>query len=155
MSARARINKELNEINNTSSRDHQNLIYSVAPCVNDLFHWEGYIFGPQGSPYQEGAFKIDIKFTENYPFKAPTITFKTRIFHPNIDPNGTICLDILKDKWSPALTIPRVLMSITSLLTDPNPNDPLQPEAAAIYIDNVHNFNRIAKEWTRRFAVME
>ena len=91
-----RIKKELNEINKINIDDHQNLIYSVSPSVTDIFVWDGFIFGPQGSPYQGGAFKISIIYPHDYPFRPPKITFKTRIFHPNINDTGAICLDILK-----------------------------------------------------------
>jgi len=119
---------------------------------SNIYHWSGMIVGPEGSPYSGGVFEVDIHFPTDYPFNPPKITFKTKIFHPNINAHGGICLDILKDQWSPALTITKVLLSISSLLTDANPNDPLVPEIAHIYTTNRAEFDRMAREWTLRHA---
>ena len=99
----------------------------------DQFHWQATIMGPDDSPYSGGVYFLNIHFPTDYPFKPPKVNFTTRIYHPNINSNGSICLDILKDQWSPALTISKVLLSISSLLTDANPDDPLVPEIANIY----------------------
>ena len=103
---------------------------SAGPVGDDMFHWQATIMGPDDSPYAGGVFFLDIHFPADYPFKPPKVHFTTRIYHCNINSNGGICLDILKDQWSPALTISKVLLSICSLLTDPNPDDPLVPDIA-------------------------
>ena len=112
---------------------------------NDLFTWQATIIGPTETPYEGGMFNLKILFPCDYPFKPPKITFETRIYHPNINSNGGICLDILKDQW-------KVLLSICSLLSDPNPDDPLAPEIANIYKTNKEEFNRIAREYTIKYA---
>jgi ubiquitin-conjugating enzyme E2 D/E len=118
----------------------------------DFFNWEAMIFGPSDSPFQGGLFKLSIAFPSDYPFKPPILTFKTKIYHPNINAAGGICLDILKGQWSPALTISKVLLSILSLLTDANPNDPLVPEIADLYKRDRAAYDAKAKEWTRTYA---
>ena len=122
------------------------------------------------SPFQGGVFFLAIHFPTDYPFKPPKVNFTTRIYHPNINSNGSICLDILRDQWSPALTIskgranfhvaanstltyPSVLLSICSMLTDPNPDDPLVPEIAHVYKTDRARYEATAREWTRKFAI--
>merc|ERR1712093_574024 len=113
----------------------------------------GTIMGPADSPYQGGVFFLDIQFPSDYPFKPPKVAFTTKIYHCNVNSNGAICLDILKDQWSPALTISKVLLSVSSLLTDPNPQDPLVPEIAQIYKSDRAKYEATAKEWTRKYAM--
>jgi len=109
--------------------------------------------GPDGSPYSGGIFFLRITFPEEYPFKPPKVIFKTKIYHCNINHNtGAICLDILKDNWSPALTISKVLLSICSLLTDANPADPLVPTIAHQYTHNREEHDRTARDWTKLYA---
>ena len=85
-----------------------NLIFSAGPKGDNLYEWVSTILGPPGSPYEGGVFFLDIHFTPEYPFKPPKVTFRTRIYHCNVNSQGVICLDILKDNWSPALTISKV-----------------------------------------------
>ena len=118
----------------------------------DMYHWQGYLAGPEDSPYSGGVFFLKIEFPSDYPFKPPKCQFTTKIYHPNINSNGSICLDILKDQWSPALTISKVLLSISSLLTDPNPDDPLMPDIAQLYKTDIDAFNEKAREWTSMYA---
>jgi len=125
---------------------------SAGPNGDDLFNWQSTILAPEDSPYQGGVFKIMITFPSDYPFKPPKLKFDTKIYHPNISSSGAICLDILKNNWSPALTISKVLLSLLSLLTDPNPDDPLVSDIAKQYKENIELYNATAKEWTRRYA---
>jgi ubiquitin-conjugating enzyme E2 D/E len=126
---------------------------SAGPLDKDITHWRATIFGPEGTPYHGGVFYLDIKISPEYPFKPPKINFITQIYHCNINKSGGICLDILKEShWSPALTISKVLLSICSLMADCNPNDPLVPEIAELYIKHreVHDAN--AREFTLKYA---
>lgn len=120
---------------------------------SDYYKWKGTIMGPSDSPYQGGVFFLNITFPHDYPFKPPKVSFVTKIYHPNVNSNGDICLDILKNAWSPALTITKVLLSISSLLCDPNPDDPLVPEIANIYKSNREKYDYNAKEWTKKYAM--
>lgn len=142
-----RITKEQQDIK-TDAPDN----CSAGPRGDSLYIWDAVIVGPTGCPYEGGIFNLEIHLGMDYPFKPPKVLFKTRIYHPNIHPNGSICLDILKDQWSPALTISKVLLSICSLLTDPNPKDPLVPDAANLYMGNRPAFDAKAREWTRLYA---
>jgi len=143
-----RINKELQDLGRDPPAQ-----CSAGPVGDDLFHWQATIMGPPESAYQGGVFFLTIHFPTDYPFKPPKVAFTTRIYHPNINSNGSICLDILRSQWSPALTISKVLLSICSLLCDPNPDDPLVPEIARIFKTDRDKYTELAREWTRKYAM--
>lgn len=126
----------------------------TAPDEENFHIWNAVILGPEKSPYEGGIFKLELYFTDKYPFEPPKIKFLTKIYHPNIDPNtGAICLDILKQNWTPAFTVGKVLLSICSLLTDPNPDDPLAPAIARVYKADISKFNENARLWTIQHAM--
>jgi len=125
---------------------------SAGPKGDNIYEWVSTILGPPGSVYEGGVFFLDIHFSPEYPFKPPKVTFRTRIYHCNINSQGIICLDILKDNWSPALTVSKVLLSVCSLLTDCNPADPLVGSIASQYTQNREEHDRIARLWTKRYA---
>jgi ubiquitin-conjugating enzyme E2 D/E len=125
---------------------------SAGPVGDDQFHWQASIVGPEDSPYQGGVFFLNIQFPAEYPFKPPKVQFVTKIYHCNVHFNGAICLDILKNQWSPSLTITTVLLSLSSLLTDPNPADPLDPDIARLLISDKAKHDATARDWVRKYT---
>lgn len=109
--------------------------------------------GPKDSPYGGGVFQLELFLPEEYPMSAPKVRFMTKIYHPNIDKLGRICLDILKDKWSPALQIRTVLLSIQALLSAPNPDDPLADDVAQQWKTNEGEAIALARSWTKLYAM--
>uniref|UniRef100_A0A7S0YA40 UBC core domain-containing protein n=1 Tax=Polytomella parva TaxID=51329 RepID=A0A7S0YA40_9CHLO len=125
---------------------------SACPREENLRHFDVVITGPSESPYEGGTFKLELFLTADYPMAPPQVKFSTKIYHPNIDKYGRICLDILKDKWSPALQIRTVLLSIQALLSDPNPDDGLATDVAKHWIDDNKAAIKKAREWTAQYA---
>lgn len=148
MAATKRITKELQDL----SKDPPANCSAGPSSQTDLFAWTASIIGPADTPYAGGVFHLKIDFPADYPFKPPKLAFTTKIYHCNVNANGSICLDILQSQWSPALTIGKVLLSICSLLTDPNPDDPLVPEIAKLYKEDRKAHDETAKAWTEKYA---
>ena len=128
---------------------------TVSPVCSNIFHLLAGIEGPPDTPYDGGVFWIDVQFPLDYPFEPPKLQFLTRIYHPNIDSRGYICLDLLEDQWSVALKLSLVLVSICSLLDDPGLTDPLVPEIAEIYCKNYDLYCQNARAYTARYAMAE
>ncbi|RIA84605.1 ubiquitin-conjugating enzyme E2 [Glomus cerebriforme] len=142
-----RINKELYDL----KRDPPSNM-TAAPIEDDIFHWQATIYGPSGSPYEGGIFFLDVHLPTDYPFKPPKVIFKTKVYHPNINRNRSISMDILSDQWSPAFTISKVLLLICLFLTDPDPENPLVPAIAHVYKTNRAQYDATAWEWTCKYA---
>ena len=118
----------------------------ATPEEDDILSWHGVIFGPEDTPWEGGTFKVTLQFSEEYPNKAPVVKFVSRMFHPNIYQNGSICLDILQNLWSPIYDVSGILTSIQSLLSDPNPASPANGEAARLYTENKREYARRVRE---------
>ncbi|WOK96023.1 ubiquitin-conjugating enzyme E2 20 [Canna indica] len=106
---------------------------SAFPEEDNIFCWKGTIKGSKDTVYEGMSYKLSLAFPTDYPFKPPTVKFETCCFHPNVDLLGNICLDILQDKWSSAYDVRTILISIQSLLGEPNNESPLNTQAAALW----------------------
>ncbi len=118
----------------------------------NMFMWRAIIVGPKDTPYENGLFNLELKFPVEYPFKPPTVRFITKIYHPNINSDGAICVSILKSDWTPAIDTAKLLLSISSLLGEPNPHDPLDENVANMYLKDREQYNETARYWTQKYA---
>ncbi|KAH3688287.1 hypothetical protein WICPIJ_000758 [Wickerhamomyces pijperi] len=149
MSRVKRILKELEDVQKDTSAS----ITLVLVSESDLSHLTGTFLGPPDTPYANGRFQVDIHIPNEYPFKPPQMKFDTKVYHPNISSvTGAICLDILKDAWTPILTLKSSLISLQSLLQSPEPSDPQDAEVAKHYLSDLAGFQKTAKYWTEIYA---
>mmetsp|Transcript_32051 Transcript_32051/g.43894 ORF Transcript_32051/g.43894 Transcript_32051/m.43894 type:complete len:156 (-) Transcript_32051:82-549(-) len=150
--ATQRLQKELRDMQRDAPQN-----VTAAPLQNDLYRWKATITGPEDTPYAGGIFNLTLRFPTDYPFRPPHVKFTTPIYHPNINKNGDICLDILKhgttgNTWSPALNVAKVLLSILALLNEPNPNSALELDIAHELQSKPTQFRRKAQEHTLKHA---
>ena len=133
MNSIRRLKNDLNKLNKDPA-----VGISAQPIDDSLTEWQAVIAGPPSSPYEGGSFKLTLSFPNDYPFAPPKVKFKSDVFHPNVSPTGSICLDILGSKWSPSYDVRSILISIQSLLVDPGlhstPQGALNVEAEALYV---------------------
>lgn len=127
--------------------------WAAPRSMEALLEWDAWLEGPLGTPYAGGLFKLALSFPEAYPFQPPHAEFVTPCYHPNISDRGKICLNVLKEEWSPMLTVSSLLLCISALLSQPNAEDPLNVEAADTLARNPARFEQMAREWTKRHAV--
>ncbi|WWC88767.1 uncharacterized protein L201_003680 [Kwoniella dendrophila CBS 6074] len=145
--ATKRIKKEISDL---SKEDLGSII--LQPNESNILNWKAFLPGPIGSPYEGGLFEVDIKVPDDYPFSPPQLHFVTKVYHCNIASSGAICLDLLKNAWSPALSLYKVILSLSSLLTDPNPSDPLVAPIAQEYKRDRKKHDATARQWTKQYA---
>ncbi|KAG8908397.1 hypothetical protein FRB99_006602 [Tulasnella sp. 403] len=143
-----RVNKEIADCKKDSLSN-----ISIELVDDNPFHLIGSFPGPQDTPYEGGRFSVDIVIPDSYPFQPVKMKFITKVYHPNISSaSGAICLDILKDAWTPVLTLKSTLISLQSLLCSPEPNDPQDAEVAKHYLTSRSSFNDTARYWTEIYA---
>lgn len=127
--------------------------FSVEPVGDNLALWHLALPGPDKTRYFGGTFLLEFAFPEDYPFGAPKVRFLTKIYHPNVDIKGHICLAVLKDNWRPVITVAKLLEMISNLLANPNPDDPLNVEAAKLYVENPDEYSKRTAEITAKYAI--
>ena len=149
MLATKRILRELEAFKNSGIQDAE-----IELCENNNMYFILHLTGKAGTPYAGGKFKIEIFMPENYPIEPPKMKFKTKIYHPNIDRLGRICLDILKqDNWSPAFQLTSLTLAMFVLLENPNLDDPLDTNVATHFKTDKENALQVAREWIEQYAI--
>ncbi|AWP00746.1 putative ubiquitin-conjugating enzyme E2 L3-like isoform 3 [Scophthalmus maximus] len=148
MTSTMRLDKELNDIRNSGMKHFRNILVDES----NIFTWQGLIV-PDRTPYDKGAFRIEIIFPAEYPFKPPKIAFKTKIYHPNIDEKGQVCLPIISvDNWKPATKACQVIQSLITLVNNPQPEHPLRADLAEEYTKDPAKFIKNAEEFTKKHS---
>ncbi|KAG0281612.1 ubiquitin-conjugating enzyme E2 G1 [Linnemannia exigua] len=132
---------------------------------DNIFEWEIVIMGPQDTLYEGGFFKARMTFPEDYPLMPPKLKFDTEMYHPNVYPNGDVCISILhppgddkygyeqaSERWSPVHTVETILISVISMLSSPNDESPANIEAAKEWRDSYPSFKKKVQRIARRSA---
>lgn len=145
--------RDLKDLIIESESDENNVIYKVIPgkdCSLLVI-----INGPVGTLYENGkfCFEISIDNKSDYPFTPPKVKLNTKIFHPNVDNDGNICLDLIGKNWTPTLNFRTLVLSLSSFLEDPNPDDPLNIDASKLYIENKDEYDKKVKEYNENYAL--
>ncbi|EPQ32333.1 uncharacterized protein PFL1_00529 [Pseudozyma flocculosa PF-1] len=148
MASKKRITKELTELSNEPVPG-----ITIEAKEDNIYKWTAKLEGPASSPYAGGTFLVDVDFPIEYPFKGPKVRFATRIYHPNVDEGGNLCVGILKSEaWKPSTKASTILLSILQLLEEPNPDDALVASIAEVYNNDRAKFNKTAQEHTKKYA---
>lgn len=139
--ARRRLVRDLKKM-----RDDPPSGVNAAPFEDNMMLWQAVIFGPDETIWEGGTFNLTMEFTEEYPNKPPKVKFVSSVYHPNVYADGSICLDILQNQWSPIYDVAAVLTSIQSLLSDPNTASPANSEAARLFSTDRADYEKKVKE---------
>ena len=145
MSTAAR-RRVMRDVKRMKSEPPEGTMLDDEPLNNNIMTWHAALFGPEDTLWDGLVAKLHFEFSEEYPNKAPVVKFITRMFHPNIYADGSICLDILQNQWSPMYDISAVIASLSSLLCDPNPASPANPEAAKLFEKDTPAYEQRVRE---------
>lgn len=146
-----RIHNEVRQIEKQASEYEK--MFKLSRKDDNIYHWQAVIFGPVDSLYEGYKFELDIHLPDNYPFSPPNVKFLTPIQHVNVNAKGDICLDILKNNWTPSLNIQSVIVSLGQLLTYPNTDDPFNSDLAELYRTNKKEYTKRIKEHCQKNAI--
>lgn len=129
-----------------------NPLEGIFPAMTDTRNYKIIIVGSEDTPYEDGLFQVDVQIPDEYPLEPPIIKFVTKIYHPNISNDGTICCGFLTH-WTPSMTLEFVALSLQSLLHEPDLTEPINPVVVECWKSNLLEAKRIAREWTSKYAV--
>jgi len=148
MAATRRLQKELQDIRKAGLKYFRDIHVDE----QNILTWQGLIV-PENAPFNKGAFRIEINFPAEYPFKPPKITFRTKIYHPNIDEKGQVCLPIIQaENWKPATKTDQVIQALVALVNDPEPEHPLRGDLAEEFSKDKKKFFKNAEDFTRKHS---
>lgn len=129
----------------------------------NFFEWEALISGPEDTPFGGGVFQAKLSFPHDYPLSPPKMKFTSDVFHPNIYADGRVCISILHapgddpmgyetsaERWSPVQSVEKILLSVVSMLAEPNDESPANVDASKVWRENREEFNRMADECVRK-----
>jgi len=149
MASIKRLHKEFKEL---VDRPYNEFSFSLID--DNIYKWDLSIFGPNDTPYEGGIFRAEMNFPKDYPNKPPELKFKSNVFHPNVYPNGKVCISILhqgtdvygyesvSERWKPVHGVASVIMSVISMLSDPNDESPANIEAAKMWREDITKFKK-------------
>merc|ERR1712242_428034 len=146
MAATRRLQKELQDIRTAGLKSFRDIVVDES----NILQWQGLLV-PDAPPFNKGAFRIEIVFPAEYPFKPPKINFKTKIYHPNVDEKGQICLPIISvENWKPATKTDQVIQALVALINEPEPDHPLRGDLAEEYRKDKKKFMKNAEDYTKK-----
>lgn len=143
-----RLKKEVEELKNSPKEG-----ITLNSVNDDLYCWNASIKGPEGSPYENGEFHLDIDIPEDYPFEAPRLLFKTNIKHLNFSDHGEIVCNFLGDNWTPHESLTKALQKLRELMIKPDVQNPSDKQLLELHKSSPGDYDRDIREWTKKYAM--